>query len=587
MDLFKLQTEINIKIDKAIDNLNEIGNKVDKVADNMGKDLKDVKDNTDKASDGFTTFKGTIANLVATGITALVSGLQNAASAILGLSEATQEYREDMGKLETAWESAGKSTELATETYKNFYSVLGEEDRSVEAVNHLAKFVDTEEDMVKWTNIATGVWGTFGDSLPIEGLTEASNETAKVGKITGVLADALNWAGINEEEFQKSLDKCNTEQERNALITDTLNGLYSTAAEKYKENNASIIEARKATSNFTDAQASLGEKMEPITTKIREGWTRVLEKILEITEGIDFDALGEKITAAFDVLINEIIPKIIDCFTWIKDNFDLIATLIIAAGTAFATFKIVTTITQIINGFKVAMAALNAVMMANPIGLIIAAIAALVAAFIYLWNNVDGFKQFWIDAWEGIVNFFKNAGENIKKGFNTVVNFFKEKIDKIKKMFDITLKFKGIKVPKIEIEWSKSPKWMAEAAEFLGMKGVPKFNVQWNAEGAIFKEPTIFNTANGLQGVGDARSPEAVVPIDKLQGYVSTAVKEEVSGMEYNISRIYEIMTVFFPQFKEGMDRPITWDIVGTAKALVPAIDKELGNILVRKERSR
>lgn len=584
MDLFKLQTEVSVKIDKAIDNLNEIANKVDKAADNMGKDLKDVKDNTDKASDGFTTFKGVISNLVATGISKLVSGLQNAASAVLGLSEATQEYREDMGKLETAWESAGKSTELATETYKNFYSVLGEEDRSVEAVNHLAKFVETEEDMVKWTDIATGVWGTFGDSLPIEGLTEASNETAKVGKLTGVLADALNWAGV--EDFQASLDKCNSEQERNALITNTLNGLYSTAATNYKENNASIIEARKATSNFTDAQAALGERIEPITTRIREGWTRVLEKILEITEGIDFNALGEKITVAFDKLINEIIPKIIDCFTWIKDNFDLIATLIIAAGTAFATFKIVTTITQIINGFKVAMAALNAVMMANPIGLIIAAIAALVAAFVYLWHNVDGFKQFWIDAWDGILNFFKNVGEKIKQAFTGVVNFFKNSIDKIKKMFDIVLSFKGFKTPKISIEWSQKPKWMAEAAEFLGMKGVPKFSVKWNAEGAIFKEPTIFNTPNGLQGVGEAGA-EAVAPIDKLQGYVSASVKQEVSGMEHNISRIYEIMANFFPQFVQGMDRQVILDTGVLVGEIAPAMDVSLGNIYDRKERSK
>ena len=80
--------------------------------------------------------------------------------------------------------------------------------------------------MSQWTDIAAGVWATFGDSLPIEGLTEASNETAKTGKLTGVLADALNWAGISEDDFQSSLDGCNSEQERAALITDTLNGLY-------------------------------------------------------------------------------------------------------------------------------------------------------------------------------------------------------------------------------------------------------------------------------------------------------------------------------------------------------------------------
>ncbi|MFR4977670.1 MAG: hypothetical protein ACLUDG_01940 [Butyricicoccus sp.] len=152
--------------------------------------LEDVNDSARQTEDGFTVMEGAIAGLIANGISTLIGKCVDAATSLYDLAESTREYREDMGKLETAWESANKSTELATETYKEFYSVLGEEDRSVEAVNHLAKFVDTESDLTKWTNIATGVWGTFGDSLPVEGLTEASNETAKVSKVTGVLADA-------------------------------------------------------------------------------------------------------------------------------------------------------------------------------------------------------------------------------------------------------------------------------------------------------------------------------------------------------------------------------------------------------------
>lgn len=59
--------------------------------------------------------------------------------------------------------------------------------------------------------------------------------------------------------------------------------------------------------------------------------------------------------------------------------------------------------------------------------------------------------------------------------------------------------------------------------------------VSWNAEGAIFSKPTIFNTPLGLQGVGDGRSPEAVAPIDKLQQYVSSAVQGAVGGMQFNV----------------------------------------------------
>ena len=162
----KLAGELNDN-EKKLSDAQEAAEKLAGSLDKTGDAARDSKG-------GFTVMKGAAAELVANGITKIAASCVEAVKSIAGLAESTREYREDMGKLETAFEAAGKSTDLATETYKNFYSVLGEEDRSVEAVNHLAKFVDTEKDMQKWTDICAGVWGTFGDSLPIEGLTEAA-----------------------------------------------------------------------------------------------------------------------------------------------------------------------------------------------------------------------------------------------------------------------------------------------------------------------------------------------------------------------------------------------------------------------------
>ena len=120
--------------------------------------------------------------------------------------------------------TSGKTADSARQSYSDFYAILGESDRSVEAVNHLAKLCNTEEELAQWSTICAGVSATFGDSLPIEGLTEAANETAKVGQVTGPLADALNWAGISEDKFNRQLALCNSEQERAALITSTLAG---------------------------------------------------------------------------------------------------------------------------------------------------------------------------------------------------------------------------------------------------------------------------------------------------------------------------------------------------------------------------
>lgn len=214
-------------------------------------------------------------------VSGAIIGIGTAAvGAMSTAAEETREYREDMNKLETAFKTGGFTVDEAKKSYEDFYAVLGETDRSVEAVNHLARFVATEQDLAKWSDIAAGVTATFGDSLPIEGLTEAANETAKVGKVTGVLADALNWAGINEDKFNEKLAKCNSEKERSELITSTLDNAYKDAATTYKELNADIIANRKATSEANDQMAELGASSEGVSTKLKEAKNTITAAVL-------------------------------------------------------------------------------------------------------------------------------------------------------------------------------------------------------------------------------------------------------------------------------------------------------------------
>ena len=405
-------------------------------ADNLVETLDDTEKAAKDAGDGFTIMKGAISDLVSDGIQWLISSATNAVSSILGLAESTREYREDMGKLQTAWESVGKSGEDATEIYKQFYSVLGEEDRSVEAVNHLARFVDTEEDLAKWTDIATGVWGTFGDSLPIEGLTEAANETAKVGDVTGVLADALNWAGVNEDDFQAKLDSLSTEQERAALITETLNGLYSDAADEYREQNKSIIEARYATSDYTDSMAEMGERIEPVTNGITRGLNSIVQKALELTDGVDWEGLG--LTA------ERVLGGIGEALEFAAENADILIPLIsgltsatlayaiankkvgdstlyavaaekahnIAVGISTGTITAQTVATQ-------AATAANALFSSSFLP-IAAGIGLAVAAGVYLYKN-----------WDTVVEKAKNAKDTLIETFETVVGFIRSAVETI------------------------------------------------------------------------------------------------------------------------------------------------------------
>lgn len=391
-----------------------LGNNKSKLKDAEGA-TEDYDDATEEARDGTSRLDIAVGNLAANIVSSLVSSIGSAISSFGNLAEETQEYREDIGKLETAWESAGKSTELATETYKNFYSVLGEEDRSVEAVNHLAKFVDTEKDLAAWTDICTGVWGTFGDSLPIEGLTEAANETAKTGELTGVLADALNWAGVNEDEFQASLDACNTESERAAEITETLNGLYKDAAENYRENNQSVIDARNATSDYNDALADLGEQMEPVNTAITKVKTELVKEFAPVIKNdvipiiTDFlDELKEDGTItdfskSISKIAKTVLPPLSSAVKFAAENLETLVGVTWGAVTVYKTFSAAMKVSTAINAAKTAIGGLtagtklatiaqtgwNAAMTANPIGAVITAVSLLVGGIALLVSSTE------------------------------------------------------------------------------------------------------------------------------------------------------------------------------------------------------
>lgn len=323
----KSQKEINDELDEAnkilvkeytaIEKINKELNDYTKKTDKAEKETKDLGGEVEKLNKSFSLKNLVKADLISKGISKLASSVLDLSKNLFNLADNTREYREDMNKLQTAFETAGFTADQAKNVYKDFYAVLGEEDRSVEAVNHLAKLVNTEQELQKWTDICAGVWATFGDSLPIEGLTEAANEVAKTGKLTGVLTDALNWAGVSEDEFQKKLDKCTTEQERQVLITETLNDLYDEAAEKYKEINKDVMAAQKAQSELTDAYAKIGAIAEPIMTNLKTMTADLLNEIMPLVQIIGDGLLGvlngtEGATKKMADGITQIIEKMIE-----------------------------------------------------------------------------------------------------------------------------------------------------------------------------------------------------------------------------------------------------------------------------------
>lgn len=370
--------------------------------DTAKSDVESVGDAAEKTSRKFSASAGEMAakagelgNKMAVGLAAGVTG-------IIATVESTRELRQDLGKLEATFTTTGHGTQAATNTFKELYAVLGEDDTTIEAANHLALMTDNEKELNEWTNILTGVYATFGDSLPLEGLAEAANETARVGQVTGPLADALNWLGVSEDEFNEKLEATNSVSERNALIRETLTGLYDDAANTYKETNKSVMENNKSQADLSLTMADLAEKFEPLITKGKQLLVDVLEKAQ---------------------------PYI----TWAIDNINILAPVVLGFVGTLMGMGLVAKIMTFISAVK--SVGLTMAVLSGPVGIAMAAIAALIAIVVACIVKWDEIKAVAISVWNAIKEAWSSAAEwftttviePLKSAFNTL----KEAVQKV------------------------------------------------------------------------------------------------------------------------------------------------------------
>ena len=315
-------------MNNAVTELNKTRSQLSKVQSEMDgtedstKDLTDALDDvgnaSEKASGGLSSMTVAMGNLISSGIQAAASALADLVSSLWNLDESTEEYRRSQGRLNTAFEAAGYGADTAQQAYKAFYGILGDTDTATEASQLLAQLAESEEDVATWTEIAAGVSGTFGDSLPIEGLIEAANETAKVGQVTGTLADALNWVGISEDEFNAKLAAAGSESERNRLIMETLSNQYDQAAQAFYRNNEALVASRNAQAQMDAVTAKLGNTIANVKNQLTANLLPALSGLADAFNGILTGAPGA--TEAFSQAIQDLIAAVVDMLPQFLDT---------------------------------------------------------------------------------------------------------------------------------------------------------------------------------------------------------------------------------------------------------------------------
>lgn len=377
---------------------------------------KGAKEGSEKAEAEIKSFGNAVSGVLA-GISfaAIMAGMNE-------LADIANEFQEDMGKLSVAANVNNVSMEAANGAYRDMVGILGETDQSVEAVNHLfALCGDNTEQLASWTDTAAGIYAQFGDSLPLEGLTEAANETAKVAQVTGPMADAINWASdaaiaqgvaltgnqpaidaynaaiedgaTKEDAFNAALAACADEQERAAFVTESMSGAYSEAGQQYQNTNADVIAYRQSQSDLNAALSELGTALMPLVSS-------VTDFAAQLAEGLQ--------------------PAV----QWFVDNLPTILPVVTGLLAAVTAFFVINSLVGVFSAVKLALDGmtlsqwlLNAAMNANPIVLIVSLIAGLIAAIIVLWNTNEDFRN-------AVMGIFQAVGDFIGGVIDGIVNFF-------------------------------------------------------------------------------------------------------------------------------------------------------------------
>ena len=311
--LAKLNDELS-ENDKLLKEAEDSADGCAKSIDGYGKAVKDAAGKTDDLDDGLggiggalkglrnedgsfnldgvTSALGNLKGLLVGG--AIVTGAKAVKDAIFEIVESTEEYRKSTGKLDVAFEQAGYSAEQAEAIFTRFYEVTGDTEASITAANNLATLRLSFEDLKVMVDAITGANISLGDSVPIDSLAESIADTVTLGKVTGNLADVLNRAGSNEDEFNELLASTNSAAERTNIIMSALStGGMVEASNSFRETSADIIEMNRSQLELNQAMARLGELLTPIaagiigfTADIVEGVTAAITAISDLISKI-------------------------------------------------------------------------------------------------------------------------------------------------------------------------------------------------------------------------------------------------------------------------------------------------------------
>lgn len=342
---------------------------------------------------------------------------------------------------------------------------------------------------------------------------DATNLANLFGKAMMGQTGALKRAGISFTAAQEEVLKYGTEEEKAAMLAQVVTENVGEMNKTFAETDAGKM--AQAKNLLDDVGERLGALLLPVLAKVA---SYLSDKVMPVIEKIVSYMEGHPVIAKVAVAITGLLA--------------VGGPLLIFLG---AMASGIGSIMTLIPTLATAIPALGAVFTAltGPVGLVIAAIAALIAIGVALYKNWDKVKAFAVAFKDGLVQtftalkntistIFKAIGEAIIWPYKKAWEVIKAVVEKIKSVFDFKVKLPKIKLPHFSIQ----PKgW--QLGDLLKGK-IPSLGIEWYKKGGIFNSPSVI-------GVGEA-GPEAVLPIDKLQVMMAQMADSIVNGISMNMA---------------------------------------------------
>ena len=587
-------------------------------ADDLGDAVKQAGKDADTASDGFTVMKGVLADLAATAIKAVVSGLKDLGKAavdawqefdagsdtIVKMTGATGEAAKELedsfanvskriladsgsmaktiAELNTRFGYTGQELEDATVAFLQFADVTGTDAQG--AVQDVAKALQAAgmdmgnyQQVLDALTVAAQKSGVSVDKVA-DGLTKYGAQTRALGfDLEDVIALFAQFesSGVNTEAALAGLTKAAGKWQKEGKdagkeLQATIAAIQNAGDESKAAQIAIDAFGNKAGPELADAISSGRFAFDEFAKAVRDSGgavERTFEETQDAPDKLKLAVQGLKTdlaTTANEVLTDlapdlekaiekigkalkeDIIPAVKSAIQWVLRNKSAILATIAGIAAGLIALNVVHIINGLVSAFQAFKAAqegatvaqwlLNAAMSANPIGIIIAAITALVAAFVVLWNTSEDFRNFWIGlwevikdaaaaAWEFISGLFTEAWGVIKDAWSVVADFFAGVWDGIKSAF------------------SAAKEWLSNV--FTGAWDAIK--KAWDAVTGFFSD--IWDDIKDIfSGVGDwfgdifEGAKEAIKKVwDTLEGIVKAPINVLIDGLNLFIKGLNKV----------------------------------------------